>query len=98
MKQRVLIIITTLVVAVTVVPASFAGSPSKKQYPTAAVLVAKAKVKKSTVTPKVKPLPTVKTSGTLPFTGANLALVAGIGALAVGGGFALRTVGRRRSE
>lgn len=96
MKQRVLILIATLAVAAVVVPASFAGSPTKTQYPSAAVLVAKAKTPKAK--PKVTPLPTVKSSGTLPFTGANLAIVAGIGALAVGGGLTLRTLGRRRSE
>ena len=97
MKQRILILIATLAVAAFVVPASFAGSPSKTQYPSAAVL-AKAKSKKPSISHKAKPLPTAKSSGTLPFTGANLAFMAGIGALAVGGGLALRTVGRRRSE
>ena len=97
MKQRVLILITTLVVAAAVVPASFAGSPSKTQYPKAAVLVAKTKAKKPLAPHTVTKTPAVKSSGTLPFTGANLALVAGLGALALGGGLTLRTVGRRRN-
>jgi hypothetical protein len=99
MKQRFLIVVAMLVLAVAVVPAAFGGSPSNSQYPTPAGLVANAKHTKTHKTsgPKATPLPTVKSSGTLPFTGANLALVAGLGAALAAAGFGLRAVGRRHS-
>jgi hypothetical protein len=89
--KRFLILTLMLLVSAVAVPVAFAGSPSDTQYPKAAVLVAKAKK------PPAKPPTTVKSSGTLPFTGANLALVGGFGVLLVGGGFALRAAGRRRT-
>jgi hypothetical protein len=97
MKQRFLILVATLAVAAVVVPVSFAGSPSKVQYPSAGVMVAKAHHSKKHHTQGQSTLPTVKSSGTLPFTGANLALAAGVAAALAAAGFGLVAVGRRQS-
>jgi hypothetical protein len=95
MKQRFLILVATLVAVAVVVPAALAGGPSDTQYPTGSVLVATAK-KPHQAKPTTKPLPT-KSTGTLPFTGANLAAVGAIGVLLAAGGITLTMVSRRRN-
>jgi len=45
-----------------------------------------------------KPLKPTQSSGTLPFTGADLALAGVVGAALVAGGFGLRAAGRKRTE
>lgn len=93
MKQRLLILVAILVAVAVVAPVALAGGPSDTQYPKASVL---ATVKKQNSKPTTKPLPT-KSSGTLPFTGANLAAVGALGALLAAGGVTLTLVSRRRS-
>lgn len=92
MKHRFLIVVATLVAAAFVAPVAFAGSPANTQYPKAAVLVTKTSKAKGVST---KPLSTAKSTGTLPFTGTNLALAAGLAAAALAGGVALRKTARR---
>jgi hypothetical protein len=48
-------------------------------------------------TPPTSPLSTVKSGGTLPFTGFDLAFALAAGALAVGGGVGLRKLGRKQN-
>jgi hypothetical protein len=97
MKQRFITLVATLVAVAVVVPVALAGGPSDTQYPQANVLVATAKKPhQAKPKPTTKPLPT-KTSGTLPFTGANLAAVGAIGVLLAAGGITLTMVSRRRN-
>lgn len=98
MKQRFITLVATLVAAAVVVPVALAGGPSDTQYPSASGLVGGTVNKPSQAKPKptTKPLPK-KTSGTLPFTGADLAAVAAIGVLLAAGGTTLTLVSRRRT-
>ena len=76
-------------------PAAFAGgSPNDKQYGN--VIAAEA-----SPPPPAKPAPLATStppSGTLPFTGVDLAVVVGGGLLATAGGFALRRLGRKQRD
>lgn len=111
-RSRIAFIVAALVVAFAVSPAAFAGSkPTTDQYPVAPTLVQKSKPKptpQSTptqpsgvaaapATHASAPQTTVTPSGTLPFTGLDLAFVAAAAGAAVAGGFGLRRLGRKRT-
>jgi hypothetical protein len=109
-KSRIVCTVAAVVVAASASPAAFAGDkPSDDQYPSAPVLMQKTPQKpKSTPTQPsgvagapasqaTAPETTAKPSGTLPFTGLDLAFVAAAGCAAVAGGVGLRKVGRKRT-
>jgi hypothetical protein len=91
-RLRLTLFALALVVAAFAVPAALAGSPNGDQY-----LKAKTILKKPAAH-GTAPLTTAKTSGTLPFTGLDLALVVGLGGVGLAGGVGLRKLGHKRSE
>jgi hypothetical protein len=97
MKQRLLILAATLFAAASLAPLALAGSPTKTQYPQAAVLVAKTKKPRPASQPTTTVPTAAPTSGTLPFTGADLGIVAALGTVLLVGGVTLSVVGRRRT-
>jgi hypothetical protein len=106
-RQRLVSIMVVLAFVVFAVPAAMAGGPNDDQYPTSTTLVKKSKPKivvagtkaaQATAPHKTAPLTTVKSTGTLPFTGFDLAFVAVVGGAAVAGGLGLRKLGRKRTN
>ena len=104
-RQRLVSIMVALAFVVFAVPAAMAGGPNDDQYPTSATLVKKSKLvvagtnaAQSTAPHSTAPLTTVKSTGTLPFTGFDLAFVAVVGGAAVAGGLGLRKLGRKRTN
>ena len=97
---------TTPPVSINVVSGAPASTPAA---PTAAVAAQRktivAKTKSAAATPKVTPtrsavapVSATRTRGTLPFTGAELALFAVVGLALIGCGLLLRTTARHRSQ
>jgi hypothetical protein len=87
-----------LAVAAFAVPAALAGSPNGDQYLKAKTVLKKPATLKKPAAHGTAPLTTAKTSGTLPFTGLDLALVVGLGGVGLAGGVGLRKLGHKRSE
>jgi hypothetical protein len=94
-RQRLTTLVIALAFAATAVPVALADGPNDDQYPLAATLVKKPK---PPANHGVAPLTTKKSSGTLPFTGLDLALVAVLGGTGLVGGVGLRKLGHKRSD
>ena len=93
--MRYFIVIGVLGIAMAVAAPAFAGGGSVLSGHTsqpAATKVLKTKPSKGNVAGAAKP--TVKSTGTLPFTGLNLAFAAAAGVVLVGAGALLRRTGR----
>ncbi|MGH3003157.1 MAG: hypothetical protein ACRDM1_10950 [Gaiellaceae bacterium] len=96
-RQRLTTLAVALGVAITAAPAALAGGgPAGDQYPSAPKLLNNVAPAAHGVAPITKKA--VKSSGTLPFTGLDLGLVAALGGSALIGGVGLRRLGRKRSD
>jgi hypothetical protein len=108
-RQRLASLVIALVFATIAVPVAFAGA-NDDQYPTPTKLVkppktpttktptTKTQGKAPTVNGGVAPLTTKKTTGTLPFTGLDLTVIALLGGSGLVGGVGLRKLGQKRSD
>jgi hypothetical protein len=105
-RQRLASLVIALVFATIAAPVAFAGA-NDDQYPTPTKLVkppttktptSKTKGKAPTVNGGVAPLTTKKTTGTLPFTGLDLTVIALLGGSGLVGGVGLRKLGQKRSD
>jgi hypothetical protein len=94
-RQRLTTLTVVLAFAVTAAPAALATGPAGDQYPKAATIVKTKPPKAQAVAPLTT---TAKSSGTLPFTGLDRALVALVGGSALAGGVGLRKLGHKRSD
>ena len=83
-------VLVALLLVVVGVQGAFAKTPNQVQYNGVKGI--------KTSTTKPAPLDTAKTSGTLPFTGVDLAVVSIGGALVLMGGVGLRRFGRKSSD
>jgi hypothetical protein len=91
-RLAVLVLVAAIVAAVGV-QGALATTPNDVQYKSGVKGAFKSKPK-----PKPAPLNTAKVSGTLPFTGVDLAVISIGGVLVLMGGVALRRFGRKSSE
>jgi hypothetical protein len=100
-RQRLASLVIALVFATIAAPLAFAGA-NDDQYPNPKTLVNKPKppttAKAATVSGGIAPITTKKSTGSLPFTGLDLTVVALLGASALVGGAALRKLGQKRSD
>lgn len=96
-RQRLAAFVLALAFAVIAAPVALAGGPNDDEYPDATTLVKKASTSGG-ISGEIAPLTTKKTSGSLPFTGLDLAFVAVLGGSGLVGGVALRKLGQKRSE
>ena len=92
-KQRLAILGATLVFAGVGVPAALADNPNDTQYGNVAGQEQSSPPKGPTGT-----LQSTQPSGTLPFTGFDVAAAFAAGALAIGGGVGLRKLGQKRNQ
>jgi len=110
-RQRLASLVIALVFATIAAPVAFAGAnddqyptptklvkPPTKKTPTTKTPTSKTKGKAPTVNGGVAPLTTKKTTGTLPFTGLDLTVIALLGGSGLVGGVGLRKLGQKRSD
>lgn len=98
--MRHLILIVMVGLALAVAAPAFAGGGSVLSGHTSQPAATKAlntKQPKANVAAATKSSPTVKSSGTLPFTGLNLAFAAAAGVVLIGAGALLRRAARSDS-
>ena len=101
MRSLVAAVGVTLILSVTA-GSALAASPRNTQYDNPGqqepVTVVKTEVLATRPTTSKGPSSQPASTGTLPFTGLDLALIVGLGGALVGGGLALRAAGRKRNE
>jgi len=86
-----MVVLVALFVLALGVQGALAKTPNDDQYRN------KVQARQQYKPPKAKPTP-LRTTGTLPFTGVDLAVVSVGGALVLAGGFGLRRLGRKSSD
>lgn len=108
-RSRLTAIVCVAFVVASMLAGNALANPRASQYDNPAskeptkvvkqgVLAVKTTTKTATQTATPAQAPVQATSGTLPFTGLDLALIVGVGGALVAGGFALRAVGRKNHE
>ncbi len=85
-----MVVLVALFVLALGVQGALAKTPNDDQY-------GNVQARQQYKPPKAKPTP-LSTTGTLPFTGVDLAVVSVGGALVLAGGLGLRRLGRKRSD